>query len=64
MKNDLHKFFSSSDVPPKSSRPVRVATSMLNSSFATGNAAAGGGYNPLYSLGGPRPVQLALMVIC
>ena len=40
-----------------------VATSMLNSSFGTGNAAAGGGYNSLYSLGGPRSVQLALKII-
>jgi hypothetical protein len=40
-----------------------IANSMLNSSFGTGNASTGGGYNPLYSLGGPRSVQLALKLI-
>jgi hypothetical protein len=40
-----------------------IANSMLNSSFGTGNASTGGGYNPLYSLGGPRSVQLALKMI-
>jgi hypothetical protein len=36
---------------------------MLNSSFGTGNATTGGGYNSLYSLGGPRSLQVALKVV-
>jgi hypothetical protein len=40
-----------------------IASSMLNSSFGTGNATTGGGYNSLYSLGGPRSIQLALKLI-
>jgi hypothetical protein len=39
------------------------STSMMNSSFGTGSISAGGGNNPLYSLGGPRSVQLALKII-
>jgi hypothetical protein len=40
-----------------------IASSMLNSSFGTGNATTGGGYNSLYSLGGPRSLQVALKVV-
>jgi hypothetical protein len=39
------------------------STAMLSSSFGTGNAATGGGYNSLYSVGGPRSVQLALKIL-
>jgi hypothetical protein len=38
------------------------ATSMMNSSFGTGSISSGGGNNPLYSMGGPRSVQLALKI--
>jgi hypothetical protein len=37
--------------------------SMMNSSFGSGNAGTGGGYNSLYTMGGPRAVQLAVKVI-
>jgi hypothetical protein len=39
------------------------SNSMINSSFGTGSVSAGGGNNPLYSLGGSRSVQLALKLI-
>ena len=39
------------------------ATSMMNSSFGTGSISSGGGNNPLYSLGGPRSIQLALKIL-
>jgi hypothetical protein len=39
------------------------ATNMMNSSFGTGSISSGGGNNPLYSLGGPRSVQLALKIM-
>ena len=37
--------------------------SMMNASFGSGNATTGGGYNSLYTMGGPRAVQLALKLI-
>ncbi|HEV2201389.1 MAG TPA: carboxypeptidase regulatory-like domain-containing protein [Bryobacteraceae bacterium] len=40
-----------------------VSNSMMNSSFGTGSLSSGGGNNPLYSLGGPRSVQLAVKII-
>jgi hypothetical protein len=39
------------------------AASMMNSSFGTGSISSGGGNSPLYSMGGPRSVQLALKII-
>jgi hypothetical protein len=36
---------------------------MMNSSFGSGNAGTGGGYNSLYTMGGPRAVQLAVKLI-
>jgi hypothetical protein len=39
------------------------AASLMNSSFGTGSISSGGGNNPLYSLGGPRSIQLALKII-
>jgi hypothetical protein len=40
-----------------------VSQSLMNSSFGSGNAATGGGYNSLYTMGGPRAVQLAVKII-
>src|SRR5262249_38928308 len=37
--------------------------SMMNSAFGSGNAGTGGGYNSLYTMGGPRAVQLAVKLI-
>jgi hypothetical protein len=37
--------------------------SMMNSSFGSGNASTGGGYNSLYTMGGPRAVQLAIKIL-
>jgi hypothetical protein len=37
--------------------------SMMNSSFGSGNAATGGGYNSFYTMGGPRAGQLALKLM-
>jgi hypothetical protein len=40
-----------------------LSQSMMNSSFGSGNIATGGGYNSLYTMGGPRAVQLAVKII-
>jgi hypothetical protein len=40
-----------------------TSQSLMNSSFGSGNAATGGGYNSLYTMGGPRAVQLAVKII-
>jgi hypothetical protein len=40
-----------------------ASSSKTNSSFGSGNAATGGGYNSLYTMGGPRAVQLAIKVL-
>jgi hypothetical protein len=40
-----------------------ASRSMANSSFGSGNAATGGGYNSLYTMGGPRAVQLAVKLL-
>jgi hypothetical protein len=40
-----------------------ASQSLMNSSFGSGNAATGGGYNSLYTMGGPRAVQLAVKII-
>jgi hypothetical protein len=37
-----------------------ASRSMMNASFGSGNASTGGGYNSLYTMGGPRAIQLAL----
>jgi hypothetical protein len=42
--------------------PRRVGT-MMNASFASGNASTGGDYNALYTMGGPRTVQLAVKLL-
>jgi hypothetical protein len=36
---------------------------MMNSSFGSGNASTGGGYNSLFSMGGPRAVQLSIKIV-
>jgi hypothetical protein len=33
---------------------------MMNAGFGSGNSATGGGYNSLYTMGGPRSIQLAV----
>jgi hypothetical protein len=40
-----------------------ISRSMMNSSFGSGNAGTSGGYNSLYTMGGPRAVQLALKLL-
>jgi len=40
-----------------------ISHSMMNASFGSGNAATGGGYNSLYTMGGPRAGQLALKLM-
>jgi hypothetical protein len=37
--------------------------SMMNASFGSGNSATGGGYNSLYTMGGPRTGQLAVKLL-
>ena len=37
--------------------------SMMNASFGSGSPATGGGYNSLYTMGGPRTGQLALKLL-
>jgi len=37
--------------------------SMMNASFGSGNASTGGGYNSLYTMGGPRAIQLAVKLL-
>ncbi|MBV9746374.1 MAG: TonB-dependent receptor, partial [Acidobacteriia bacterium] len=39
-----------------------TSRSMMNASFGSGNASTGGGYNSLYTMGGPRAIQLAIKV--
>jgi len=40
-----------------------ISRSMMNASFGSGNASTGGGYNSLYTMGGPRAIQLALKLV-
>ena len=40
-----------------------TSRSMMNASFGSGNASTGGGYNSLYTMGGPRAVQLAVKLL-
>ncbi len=40
-----------------------VSTQLLGQSLSNGNVSGGGGLNPLYQLGGPRSIQLALKLI-
>jgi hypothetical protein len=40
-----------------------TSRSMMNASFGSGNASTGGGYNSLYTMGGPRAIQLAIKVL-
>jgi hypothetical protein len=40
-----------------------ASRSMMNASFGSGNASAGGGYNSLYTMGGPRALQLAIKLL-
>src|SRR5215471_8518449 len=40
-----------------------ISRSMMNASFGSGNASTGGGYNSLYTMGGPRAIQLALKLL-
>src|SRR5215813_3772309 len=40
-----------------------LSHSMMNASFGSGNASTGGGYNSLYTMGGPRAVQLAIKLL-
>jgi hypothetical protein len=40
-----------------------TSRSMMNASFGSGNASTGGGYNSLYTMGGPRDIQLAVKLL-
>ena len=40
-----------------------TSQSMMNASFGSGNPATGGGYNSLYTMGGPRTGQLAVKLL-
>jgi hypothetical protein len=40
-----------------------ASRSMMNASFGSGNASTGGGYNSLYTMGGPRAIQLAVKLL-
>jgi len=40
-----------------------ASRSMMNASFGSGNASTGGGYNSLYTMGGPRAMQLAIKIL-
>jgi hypothetical protein len=67
---DLKRTFSTSSTRPISPHRALLtdsnfgaSRSMTNSSFSSGNAATGGGYNSLYTMGGPRAVQLAVKLL-
>jgi hypothetical protein len=40
-----------------------TSRSMMNAGFGSGNASTGGGYNSLYTMGGPRALQLAIKLL-
>jgi hypothetical protein len=40
-----------------------ASRSMMNASFGSGNVSTGGGYNSLYTMGGPRAIQLAIKLL-